>query len=280
MGYSDLMCEGRKFLVTGAGTGIGRGVALRLAELGADVALHYSHSKDGAESAAAMIRSRGRSVAVLQADLADASSARDLPARAADALGGLDGLVNNSGITMNRPILETSVDQYDVLFNVNMRGMYFATQGSAEIMTKSGGGTIVNISSVHAYTGMVEHSVYAATKAAIVGFTRTTSIELIQSGVRMNCIAAGWVLVENQRKALGLTQDFDEVAAGQVLPVGFIGTGTDMGNVVAFLSTDVSRYIVGQTIVCDGGQTTLMPTTGNFREPTKTQYGQDYVPGL
>lgn len=280
MTYSNLMCAGRKFLVTGAGTGIGRGVALRLAELGADVALHYSHSADGAESAVSMIRSLGRSAVALQADLADAYAAKELSTRAADSLGGLDGLVNNAGITMNRPILDTSVDQYDVLFNVNMRGMYFVTQGAAAIMVAASGGTVVNISSVHAYTGMVEHSVYAATKAAIVGFTRTTSIELIQVGVRMNCIASGWVLVENQRKALGLTEDFDEVAAGHVLPVGFIGTGTDMGNIVAFLSTDVSRYIVGQTIVCDGGQTTLMPTTGNFREPTKTQYGQGYVPGL
>ena len=273
-------CSGRKFLVTGAGTGIGRGVALRLAELGADVALHYSHSYEGAESAADLIREMGRSAAIFQADLADAGQARDLPTRAAEALLGLDGLVNNAGITMNRPLLETTIDQYDTLFNVNMRGMYFVTQGAAAIMVKGHGGTVVNVSSVHAYSGMVEHSVYAATKAAIVGFTRTASIELIQRDVRMNCIASGWVLVENQRKALGLDDDFDEVAAGQVLPVGFIGTGADIGNLVAFLSTDTSRYIVGQTLVCDGGQTTLMPTTGNFREPTTTQYGQGYVPGI
>ena len=280
MDYTESLCAGRKFLVTGAGTGIGRGVALRLAQLGADVALHYSHSSKGAESAAEEIRASGRTAAVLHADLGDAHAARALAQRAAGDLGGLDGLVNNAGITMNRPLLETTIEQYDTLFNVNMRGMYFVTQGAASIMVDASGGTVVNISSVHAYTGMVEHSVYAATKAAIVGFTRTTSIELIQRGVRMNCIASGWVLVENQRKALGLGADFDEAAAGQVLPVGFIGTGADMGNLVAFLSTDVSRYIVGQTIVCDGGQTTLMPTTGNFREPTKTQYGQGYVPGL
>ena len=94
----------------------------------------------------------------------------------------------------------------------------------------------------------------------------------------MNCIASGWVLVENQRKALG--SDFDDRDAGLGLPVGFIGTGDDMGNLVAFLSVDLSRYIVGQTIVCDGGQTTLLPATGDFREPTQVQFGQDYVPGL
>jgi len=269
---------GRRFLVTGAATGIGRGVAIRLAELGTDVALHYSHSSEGAETALATINRLGRSGAVMQADLGDASAARALPRRAADALGGLDGLVNNAGITMNRALLDTTVEQYDTLFNVNMRGMYFCTQGAAEIMRAHGFGTIVNLSSVHAYGGIVEHSVYAATKAAIVGFTRTTSIELIQMGIRMNCIASGWVLVENQRKVLG--SDFDEREAGRVLPAGFIGTGDDMGNLVAFLSSDPSRYIVGQTIVCDGGQTTLLPATGNFREPANVQYGQGYVPGL
>lgn len=269
---------GRRFLVTGAGTGIGRGVAIRLAELGADVALHYSHSSAGAESALEVIIGLGRRGAVMKADLGDAHAARELPGRAAQALGGLDGLVNNAGITMNRALMETSVEQYDTLFNVNMRGMYFCTQGAAEIMRSSGFGTVVNLSSVHAYGGIVEHSVYAATKAAIVGFTRTASIELIQMGIRMNCIASGWVLVESQREVLG--SDFDERAAGRLLPAGFIGTSDDMGNLVAFLSADLSRYVVGQTIVCDGGQTTLLPATGDFRRPASVQYGQGYVPGL
>lgn len=269
---------GRTFLVTGAGTGIGRGVAIRLAELGADVALHYSHSAAGAESALEEIVALGRRGAVIQADLGDALAARALPLRAAEALGGLDGLVNNAGITMNRGLLDTTVEQFDTLFNVNVRGMFFCTQGAVEVMEARAFGTIVNISSVHAFGGIVEHSVYAATKAAIVGFTRTTSIELIQRGIRMNCIASGWVLVENQRKVL--SEEFDEREAAKGLPVGFIGTSEDMGNLVAFLSTEQSRYIVGQTIVCDGGQTTLLPATGDFRQPGNVQYGQGYVPGL
>ena len=147
-------------------------------------------------------------------------------------------------------------------------------------MVPKAGGTIVNISSVHAYTAMVEHSVYAATKAAIVGFTRTLSLELIQLGIRVNCIASGWVLVENQRKVLGLDDSFDEVEAGQILPSGFIGKGEDIGKLAAFLSSTDSRYIIGQTITCDGGQTTVMPATPNFRSPVGVQYGKGYVPGL
>lgn len=272
--------SGRRMLVTGAGTGIGRGVALHLALMGADVALHYSHSSEGALSAVDEIRAMGRRASALQADLGDVTQALRLPHEAADALGGLDGVVNNAGITMNMGFQETTPEQFDTLFNVNIRGMFFVSQSATKIMVPNGGGTIVNVSSVHAYTAMVEHSVYAATKAAIVGFTRTLSLELIQLGIRVNCIASGWVLVENQRKVLGLDDSFDEAEAGMILPSGFIGQSDDIGKLVAFLSSPDSRYIIGQTITCDGGQTTVMPATPNFRSPIGVQYGKGYVPGL
>lgn len=269
--------QGKKVLVTGAGTGIGRGVALEFAGEGADVALHYSHSREGADSAVAEIQRSGGKACALKADFRDARQARALAGQAADFLGGLDVLVNNAGITMNQPFLETTVEQFDAIFNVNIRAMFFAAQGAAEIMVKAGQGAVVNVGSVHAYGALVEHAVYAATKAAIVGFTRTLSLELIQANVRVNCIASGWVLVENQRKVLG--QEFDEKQAGLGLPCGFIGESRDIGRLAIFLASDESRYIVGQTILCDGGQTTVLPCTPNFRTPNKKQWGQGYVPG-
>jgi len=272
--------SGRRILVTGAGTGIGRSVAIHLAGQGADIAVHYSHSDDGAVSAVDEIRAMGRRASALHADLGDVEQALRLPNAAAEVLGGLDGVINNAGITMNMAFQDTTPEQFDTLFNVNIRGMFFVSQSATRIMVPKGGGTIVNISSVHAYTAMVEHSVYAATKAAIVGFTRTLSLELIQLGIRVNCIASGWVLVENQRKVLGLDDSFDEVEAGQILPSGFIGKGEDIGRLAAFLSSPDSRYIIGQTITCDGGQTTVMPATPNFRSPVEVQYGKGYVPGL
>jgi glucose 1-dehydrogenase len=269
--------NGKRVLVTGAGTGIGQGLALEFARAGAAVALHYSHSRDGADSAAAEIRAAGGKACTLQADFRDAEQARELPRRAADFLGGLDILVNNAGITMNQPFMETTIEQFDTLFNVNIRAMFFATQGAAEIMMQAGKGSVVNISSVHAYGALVEHAVYAATKAAIVGFTRTLSVELIQKNVRVNCIASGWVLVENQRKQLG--EDFNEKQAGLQLPCGFIGEASDIGQLAIFLASDESRYIVGQTILCDGGQTTVLPCAPGFREPQPQKWGMGYVPG-
>jgi NAD(P)-dependent dehydrogenase (short-subunit alcohol dehydrogenase family) len=269
--------KGKKVLITGAGTGIGRGIALEFAAEGAAVVLHYSHSREGADSAVAEIQRAGGKACALQADFRDARQARALADQAADFLDGLDVLVNNAGITMNQPFLNTTIEQFDTVFNVNIRAMFFVTQGAAEIMVRRGQGAVVNVSSVHAYGALVEHVVYAATKAAIVGFTRTLSLELIQKNVRVNCIASGWVLVENQRKVFG--PEFDEKQAGLGLPCGFIGEARDIGRLAIFLASDESRYIVGQTILCDGGQSTVLACTPDFRTPDTQKWGQGYVPG-
>ena len=270
--------EGKRVLVTGAGTGIGRGVALEFSRQGADVALHFAHSAAGAEAAVAEIRQAGGKAEAFKADLAELGQVRALASQATEFLGGIDVLVNNAGITMNKPFGQVTPEQFDTLFNVNIRGMFFLTQSAVPGMIEQGSGAVINLTSVHAFAGMTEHTVYAGTKAAIVAFTRVLALELAPKGVRVNAIAPGWILVENHFKVLGA--DFNQQEAAGTVPAGVIGAPQDIGHLAVFLASAESRYIIGQTLVIDGGQLAIMPSTGDFREPRQEQWGQGYVPGL
>ena len=267
----------KRVLVTGAGTGIGRGVALAFAAAGARVALHYAHSDAGANSAVEEIAGGGGQAAAFQGDLNDTDAITQLAADAGNWLGGFDVLVNNAGITMNKPFLEVTPEQFDTVYNVNIRAMYFLTQAVVPAMIEQSKGAVINLTSVHAYAGMTEHTVYAGTKAAIVAFTRVLSLELAQKGVRVNAIAPGWILVENHLQVLG---DFDQQEAGGTIPAGFIGTPDDIAGMALYLASDAARYVIGQTFVVDGGMLAIMPNTGDFREKRAEQWGQGYVPGL
>jgi len=184
-------------------------------------------------------------------------------------------LVNNAGITANIPFDEITPEIFDRLFQVNVRAQFFLTQAVLPAMVDTGKGIVINLTSIHAYSALTEHAIYAATKAAIVSYTRVAALELIQKGIRMNAIAPGWIFVENHRTTLG--DDFDIEAAGRNIPTGFIGTPEDVGSLAIYLASDESRYIVGQTIVCDGGQTLVMPLTGDFRGRRSEQWGKRYL---
>lgn len=269
--------EGKRVLVTGSDTGIGRGVALEFAKEGAAVALHYPLEPDGARTAVEEIRRAGGKAEAFQANFNDIAQVRGLATQAIEFLGGLDVLVNNAGITMNMPFEKVTVEQFDTLYNVNMRGMFFVTQTALPALLAQGQGVIINMASNHAFFGMTEHTVYAGTKAAIVAFTRVLALEVAQKGVRVNAIAPGWILVENHLKVL---ENFDEAASAGTIPAGFIGKPRDIGRLAIFLASDDARYMIGQTLNFDGGQGAIMPLTGDFREQRKEQWGQPYVAGL
>jgi len=271
--------EGRRVLVTGAGTGIGRGIALEFAAAGAAVALHCSHSTDGAEEAAGRIRAGGGKAAVFAADFTKRDAVRGLAREAVDFLGGLDVLVNNAGITMTLPFEEVTDDQFDVLYAVNVAAPFFLTQALLPALRDSPAAAVVNIASIHALEGYPEHSVYAGTRGAIVSFTRELAIELAPRGIRVNAVAPGSTDVENHRKA---APDADLAAAGRGIPAGFLGQPADIARVVVFLASGASRYIVGQTIVVDGGTTSWMPFGEQFRSRSAagSRLGKGYVPGL
>ena len=269
--------RGKRALVTGAGTGIGRGIALGLAQAGADVAVHYAHSGTGAEATVREICAAGGRAAAFEADFARAEPAHELARRAVGFLGGIDILVNSAGITMNRPIEKTTVEQFDLLYAVNVRAPYFLCQALVPDLEKAGG-VIVNISSIHAYEGYTEHSVYAGTRGAMISFTRQLAVELAPRGVRVVGVAPGAVLVENQYKAAG--GHIDETAAGRNIPAGFVGRPSDIAAAVVFLASPGARYIVGQTLVVDGGTTSWLPFGEQFKQPMDVQFGQGYVPGI
>ena len=267
--------QDKRVLVTGSGTGIGRGIALTFAREGAAVALHYGRDRDGAMSAVEEITSLGMKARAFAADFRDIATVRQLSQDAIAFLEGMDVLVNNAGITLNVPFEDVTLEQFDTLYHVNIRAQFFLTQAALPALSETGQGAVINLTSVHAFAGMTEHSVYAGTKGAIVAYTREVALELIQRGVRVNAIAPGWVFVENHRKVLG--DAFDEKAAGKTVPAGFLGAPSDIGQLAVFLASEESRYIVGQTIVCDGGQLAVMPMTGDFRERRKERWGRNYV---
>ena len=271
---------GKRVLVTGAGTGIGRGIALGFARAGAAVAVHYSSSPAGAEAVVREIVEAGGKAAAFQADFGQMEPLQSLARAAVAFLGGLDVVVNNAGITMNRPFAQTTIAQFDLLYAVNVRAPYFLTQALMPELEKSGG-VVINISSIHAYEGYTEHSVYAGTRGAIVSFTRQLAIELGPRGVRVAGIAPGAVPVENHFKStpgVDVEQAIRDV--GNTIPCGFAGTPADIAGVALFLASDAGRYIVGQTLIVDGGTTSWMPFGEQFKEPMTAQFGKGYVPGL
>jgi len=244
----------KRALVTGAGTGIGRSIALELAAQEAQVALHYSHSRAGAERAVQEIVAAGGVAMCYQADLSSPQAGMALVEQAAGVLGGLDILVNNAGITEEVPFLEATPEHFDKLWQVNIRGQYFCAQAAAKQMLGHGG-VIINLASVHGLAGSPGNSAYAATKGAIIAFTRTVAVELAPKGIRMAAVAPGWIEVEGHWQRY---EGYDPVGAGKIISAGRVGQPEEVARTVAWLASDAASYIVGQTIVVDGGVTALM----------------------
>jgi NAD(P)-dependent dehydrogenase (short-subunit alcohol dehydrogenase family) len=271
---------GKRVLVSGAGTGIGRGIALEFARQGAAVAVHYSHSAAGAEAVVKAVMDGGGRAAAFPADFREVEPLREMARCALAFLGGLDVLVNNAGITMNRPFEKVTAEQFDTLWHVNVRAPFFLAQAVLPALERSRG-AIVNLSSIHAYEACVEHTVYAATRGAILALNRNLAVELAPRGVRVNAIAPGAVPVENHFKAQpGIDAEQAVRDCGKGIPCGFAGTPRDIANVAVFLASDAARYIVGQTLVVDGGTTAWMPFGEQFKQPMSVQFGRGYVPGL
>jgi NAD(P)-dependent dehydrogenase (short-subunit alcohol dehydrogenase family) len=278
----ELRLQGKKALITGSDSGIGHEIGLEFARQGADVVFHYVQSDSTVKAAIEQARSLGRRSTAFQADFDSLEQVTRLGDQATQFLGGVNCLVNNAGVTMNRPFLKVTPEQFDKMFNINFRGQYFLTQNIvADMLPRGGGGVICNISSVHGLQGVPEHSVYAATKGAILAYTRSLAVELAHRGIRVNAIAPGWVTVENYFKCIpGFTPEMANAICYNAIPVARAGEPLDIARLAAFLCCDDASFIVGQTIVADGGTTAMMSLVSDFRKESTNTFGKGYIPGI
>ena len=242
----------RVALVTGAGRGIGRGIALELAGAGADVAIVYHRHEVAANAVADEIRGRGQRAVVLQADLADPAEAERVVAATVDALSRLDILVASQGVLTNVPLLETTPEQYDAQLAVNARGSFFLIQAGAREMIRQGdGGRIILVTSEAADKPVPGLAAYCISKAAQKMVMKMAAVELAAHGIRVNAVAPGTIETDMNRAMLA-DERMRKVLLADVL-LGGPGAPEDIAAAVSYLSSERSRHVTGSTVAVNGG---------------------------
>jgi 3-oxoacyl-[acyl-carrier protein] reductase len=243
--------DGRVAIVTGGGRGIGRAIAARLAGEGANLAISYRSNDDAAEETAKAVREAGVECELFKGDVASPADVEALFKGASDSFGRVDILVNNAGITRDNLMMRMKEDEFDEVLRTNLKGTYLCTRAALRPMVRARWGRIVNVSSVVGLVGNAGQANYAASKAGIIGFTKSVAREVAQHGITANVVAPGYVETELTGS---LPEDVKDQIKAQV-PMGRFGEAEEVAEVVAFLAGQGAAYVTGQTIAVDGGMT-------------------------
>ena len=243
-----MQLEGKRVLITGAAQGIGKSIALLMAREGADLAIS-DINLELAINTAKEVESLGRKAVAIEGNVADSKSADEMVSKVVQDLGGIDVLVNNAGITRDTLLMRMKDEDWDAVINVNLKGTFNCTRSAVKCMSKQRSGKIINIASIVGLMGNVGQANYAASKAGVIGLTKTAAREYAARGININAVAPGFI-------ATAMTDAIPEKAKDELtaqIPMGKLGSSDDVANAVLFLASEASSYITGQVISVNGG---------------------------
>ncbi|MDY5050335.1 MAG: 3-oxoacyl-[acyl-carrier-protein] reductase [Candidatus Mucispirillum faecigallinarum] len=243
------MLKDKVALVTGASRGIGKAIAINLAANGAKVAVNYSSSESSALEVAEIIKKNGGTAEIFKARVNVESEVEEMFTAVEKSLGVVDILVNNAGITKDNLLMRMKTEEWDSVIDVNLKGTFLCTRRAVKGMMKNRYGKIINISSVVGFAGNAGQFNYSATKAGVIGMTKSAALELASRGIRVNAVAPGFIETD---MTASLT---DEVKAAYLekIPLKALGKPEDIANAVAYLASPLSDYMTGQTLHLNGG---------------------------
>jgi len=242
--------EGRVAIITGGGTGIGRGIALEFAKAGADVVV-ASRRLSNLEKVAEEVRALGKRSLAVQTDISRKTDVDNMAQKVMEEFGAIDILVNNAGTIVWAPLLEHSEEDWDAVLDTNLRGYYLCSQAVGKRMVEQKKGNIINVASIRGITAAPGRASYCVSKAAVLMLTRVLALELVSYNIRVNTIAPGAVRTEMTKVQWSDPETYKEFTAK--IPMGRWAELSEIGSVAVFLASDASSYMTGHTIVVDGG---------------------------